>query len=509
MFSAEMFANLFALQSIVAILVGVVGGIVIGALPGMSATMGVALLIPVTFGMEPTAGLILLVAVYVSAVYGGSIPAVLLHTPGTPASAATAKDGYELTKKGEGLRAVGASTTASVVGGFLGGVVLLFLTPPLARLGLRFNAPEFFFIAILGLSIIGSLAGDSPIKGIASGAFGLGIAMVGFDTIFGVARFTYQVTALEAGISMVPALIGLFSISQVLILAEDFGKKEEEKQEKVVLKGRFLPPLPEFIKNVPNMVRSSVIGTAVGIIPGAGADIGAWMAYNESKRFSKNADNFGKGAIEGLYAAEAGNNSAVAGTLIPLLALGIPGGAAAAVLLGGLTIQGLQPGQALFTTHASITYAMLFGFIIANVLMGLVGMSIARFAVKVADIPNVYLIPAITVLSVVGTFAINMSLFDVGVMAGFGLLGYLMRKTGFATAPVVLAIILGPMAEGGYHRSVLMARGENLFLFFIGRPMTVVIMLLIVLSLFTPLITKQLQKRRAAKLAVAAEASEE
>ncbi|MCL2569524.1 MAG: tripartite tricarboxylate transporter permease [Oscillospiraceae bacterium] len=499
-----MFANLFATQSIIALLIGVIGGTFIGALPGLTATMAVALLVPVTFGMEPTAALIMLSSVYVASVYGGAIPAILLHTPGSPASAATAMDGYALTQQGKGLHAVGAATVASVTGGLVGGVILLFLTPPLARLGLRFNAPEFFLIAILGLSVIGSLASDNPLKGITAGAFGLGIAMVGIDMIYGVPRFTYQITRLEAGIQLVPALIGLFSISQVMLLAETFGKKEEKERVPVDLSGSFWPPLPELIRNIPNLIRSTMVGTIVGIIPGPGADIGAWLAYNEAKRFSKNRDQFGKGAIEGIYASESGNNAAVAGAFIPLLALGIPGGAVTAVLLGGLTIQGLTPGHTLFTAHAAVTYAMLFSFMIASVLMGIVGWLVAKRLVKLASVPNVYLIPVITVLSVVGTFAINRSMFDVGVMAVFGFIGYFMRKTGFATAPIVLAIVLGPMAEGGFQRSLLMARGENLFTFFLGRPFSLPLVLLIALSLATPIFMSQMAKRRAAKAAAAA-----
>ena len=498
MFTPEMFANLFSTHAIIGLLIGTVGGFLIGVLPGMTATMGIALLIPFTFGMEPAAGLIMLCAIYGSAVYGGAIPAILLHTPGTPASAATAKDGYELTLRGEGYRTVGVATVSTVFGGVLGVLVVIFLTPPLARLGLRFNAPEFFLIAILGLSIIGSLAGNNPIKGAVSGLLGLAVALIGIDTVFGVVRFTYQIPALEGGIQMVPALIGLFSISQVLVLAEEFGS---ETKTKVVseLKGRFLPPLPEFIANIPNLIRSTFVGIIVGIIPGAGADIGAWLSYNEAKRFSKNRENFGKGAIEAVYAAESANNATAAGSLIPLLALGIPGGAAVAVLMGGMTIQGLTPGHNLFVEHAAITYAILFGFLISKILAGVVGFLIAKPAVRLSRVPNLYLIPVIVVFSAVGTFALNMSMFDITVMAVFGILGYLMRKTGFPTAPVVLAIILGPMAEGGFQRSLLMARGENLFTFFLGRPFSVPILLLIVLSLLSPLITKAIQNRSLAK----------
>ncbi len=476
---------------------GVVGGIVVGALPGLGATMGIALLIPFTFGMEPAAAIIMLVALYTAGLYGGSITAILLHTPGTPASAATALDGYALTKNGKGLEAVGIATVASMVGGTLSGVALLFLAPPLATISLKFNAPEYFLIAIFGLTIIGSLAGDNMVKGIISGLLGMVVSFIGYDTIFGVARFTYGVTALESGIQLVPALIGLFSISQVLVQAE--GIREMRKGARVEpipdLSGSPIPSLKEFFSQIPNIIRSTVIGIAVGIMPGAGGDIGGWIGYNEAKRFSKKKELFGKGAKEGLYASESANNAVTGGSLVPLLTLGIPGSSASAVILGALMIHGLTPGYTLFSTQGDITYAILFGFMIANVLMGIIGLAIAKYVARVSGVSIGILAPIIVVLSIVGAYAINMSFADVVTMAVFGIVGYLMRKTGFATAPITLAIILGGMAERNFHRAIVMSKGSSVIEYYVSRPISLALIILIVVSLFAPLLMNKLNRR--------------
>ncbi|MDR2588582.1 MAG: tripartite tricarboxylate transporter permease [Spirochaetales bacterium] len=497
MIISELIANLVNIETFIGILVGVVGGMVIGALPGLGATMGIALLIPITFGMHPTAALIMLSSLYTAAIYGGSITAILIHTPGTPASAATAMDGYALTKQGKGLEAIGISTFASMTGGTLSAVALFFIAPPLARISLMFNAPEYFLIAIFGLTIIGTLAGDNMLKGLIAGVAGLCISFVGFDITVGVPRFTYKIAELESGIQLVPALIGLFSLSQVMIQAESIeairrgGKADIPKQ----LQGRVLPPFQEIVREIPNLLRSSVIGIIVGILPGAGGDIGGWLGYNEAKRWSKNRQEFGKGSREAVYASEAANNAVTGGSIIPLITLGIPGSSAAAVLLGGLMIQGLTPGHTMFTEKAGITYAIILGFLFANILMGLLGFLVAKRVAKVANVPTGILAPVIVVLSVVGAYAINLSYFDACVMVVFGLAGYFMRKTGFATAPIVLAIILGSMAEQGYKRAILMAKDMNIYAYYFSRPICVVLILLIILSLFAPLGLKALEKK--------------
>lgn len=489
----QVLANLMTTEVIIAILVGTIGGIIVGALPGLSATMAVALLIPVTFGMSPIAGLTMLTAIYTSAVYGGSISAILLHTPGTPASAATAMDGYALTRQGKGLKALGVATIGSMIGGFISALLLLFLAPPLSKISLQFFAPEYFLIAIFGLTIIGSLAAGNMVKGLASGVFGLGLALVGLDILTGFPRFTFGNANLEAGISLVPALIGLFSLSQVLILIEEKNKKKEKFTGE--LKGSVFPSWREFRQMTPTIGKSSIIGTLVGILPGAGGDIGSWVSYNEAKRSAKNKDEFGKGAINGVAASETANNAVTGGAMIPLLILGIPGSAATAVLLGGFIIQGLVPGRDLFTIHANITYSVIIGFVIANILMGIIGLVIAKYVINVTKISDGVIAPIIVVFSVVGSYAINNSIFDVYLMVAFGLLGYFMRKFDFPTAPVVLAIILGPMAENGFRQSLVLSQGD-LLSYYLSRPISVILIVLTLLALLAPPIINAAKKYR-------------
>ncbi len=492
----QIMEKLLSIETILALIVGTIGGMIIGALPGLSATMGVALLIPVTFGMDPVSGLTMLTAIYTSAIYGGSISAILIHTPGTPASAATALDGYQMTLQGKGMKALGVTTISSMIGGVISAVALLFLAPPLSLISLKFNAPEYFLIAVFGLTIIGSLSAGSMVKGLASGVFGMVIALIGVDILTGYPRYTFGISSLESGISLVPAMIGLFSLSQVMIQVEKMGTKSVKFTGE--LKGKVLPTMQEFKSIFPTIIRSSFIGIFVGMLPGAGGDIGSWVGYNEAKRFSKHPEKFGTGIIEGVAAPEAANNAVTGGALIPLLTLGIPGSATTAVLLGGLFIQGLIPGRELFTTHANITYSVIFGFIIANFLMGIAGLSAARLLVKVTEVPSSVLAPIIVVFSVVGSYAINNNVFDIYVMLFFGLAGYLMRKTGFHPAPVVLAIILGPLAENGFRQSLILSRG-NMLDYFMSRPICLILIALIILSLFSPMILNRFKERQTTK----------
>ncbi|WP_408007983.1 tripartite tricarboxylate transporter permease [Pseudalkalibacillus sp. A8] len=504
----EVIHNLLSLQTIVAIFLGVIGGIIVGSLPGLSATMAVALLIPVTFGMEPVAGLTMLTAIYTSALYGGSISAILIHTPGTPASAATSLDGYQMTLKGQGAKAIGVATVSSMIGGTISALALLFLAPPLSKISLAFSAPEYFLIAVFGLTIIGSLASKSVAKGLTAGVVGLLIGAVGVDILTGYPRFTFGSISLESGVSLVPAMIGLFSLSQVMIQAENRGKPKQQKISKDKMSGKVLPTMKEFKSIWVTILRSSGIGTFVGMLPGAGGDIGSWVGYNEAKRFSKNKEKFGTGCIEGVAAPESANNAVTGGALIPLLTLGIPGSSTTAVLLGGLMIQGLVPGHELFTTNANITYSVIIGFIIASILLGVIGLAGARWFVKISGVSESLLAPIIIGLCVVGSYAINNNLFDVWIMVIFGVIGYFMRKTGFHPAPVILGMILGPIAENGMRQSMLMAKGD-LLSYYLGRPICVVLIILTIISLFTPLFMKWWEKKEAGKPAMADHTKEE
>lgn len=481
--------EVFTWESLIAILIGVFAGIIIGALPGLTANMGVALLIPVTFGMDPSAALLMLVSVYTSAIYGGSLIAILLHTPGTSASAATAIDGYELTKQGKAGLAIRIATVSSVIGGMVSGIFLLTLTPPLSLISLKFGPPEYFLVAVFGLTIIGSISTGSVAKGLISGALGLLIGTIGLDVSSGFPRFTFGFMQLNSGIAFVPAMIGLFSLSQVMMLAAK-AHQQKEVISNPISDWKYIPSWSEIKKVKTTIMRSSIIGVLVGILPGAGGDIASWVSYNEAKRFSKNKKEFGNGSIEGVSASEAANNAVTGGSLIPLLTLGIPGSATAAVLLGGLMIQGLVPGRQLFTHYGQITYTVIVGFIFANLLMGVVGMLVAKHLSKVTMVPNRVLAPLVVVFCVVGSFALGNNYFNVWVMIAFGLIGFGMRLTGFHPAPVVLGLILGPMTEKGFRQSMLLSDG-NLLGYMIGRPICVVLLVLIIIAIVSPFIIEK------------------
>lgn len=486
--------NVLSPQVMIALFLGLTVSIIMGALPGLSASMAVALLIPVTFGMDPIAGLVMLTGVYTGAVYGGSITAILLHTPGTPASAATAIDGYAMAKQGKGFKAIGVATVSSVIGGVISALALMFLAPPLAQISLKFGPLEYFFMALFGLTIIASLAGDSMAKGIMGGLFGLFIGIIGLDQMNGIPRFTFGYLPLESGISMVPAMIGMFSLSQVMIMTEDIikGKSNLTEDADNLLTGKFLPTRKEFKGLIPTILKSSIMGVFVGILPGAGADIGSWVAYNEAKRASKHPGKFGNGAMEGIAASESANNAVTGGALIPLLTLGIPGSSVAAILLGGLMIQGLAPGYELFSKYAEITYSVMFGFLLANIFMGFIGYVISKQAVKLSKVPMTVLAPSILALSVVGSYAIQNSMFDVYVMVAFGLIAYFMRKSGFGTAPTILGVILGLMIEANFRRAIVLSKG-NMLAYLFSRPIALFLFGLVLVSFLAPFVVNRIK----------------
>lgn len=488
------FQSLLTVDVIIALVAGTAGGMVIGALPGFSAAMGVSLLIPITYGMDSVAAMTMLVAMYTSAIYGGSITAILCHTPGTPASAATAIDGFQLTKQGRGMEAMGVATLGSAFGGTVSAIAMLLIAPALGAFSLKFSVLEYFLLALFGLTVIASLAGESVIKGLFSGVFGLLLGCIGLDALDGIPRMTMGVMQLEDGINFVPALIGLFSISQVMNLAYDVyhGKKGSVVEDEENLKhSRALPPWKELKTLFPTMIRCSVVGTIVGIVPAAGAGVSSWICYSMGKKFSKTPEKFGKGALEGVASCETGNNAATGGALIPLITLGLPGSSVAAILLGGMMIHGLTPGGAMFTKHGATTYGIMLGFLLANVLMGLMGLFAARYIARVSTIPMGYLGPVIVALCAIGTFSIRNNMFDVGVMLVFGILGFLMKRAGFAAPPLILGMVLSDICENNWRRALILggAKGGMLH-YFLGRPIAIVLLLLVVVSLFSPVFMK-------------------
>jgi len=469
--------------NLLAILAGVVSGIVIGGLPGLTANLGVALLLPLTFTMDTTAALLMLTSLYTAAIYGGAFSAILLHTPGTSASAATALDGFVLTQRGEFNKAIRVATVSSVAGGMAGGIALLVFAPPLSMLSLQFGPAEYFMLAVFGLTVIGTLSTGNMIKGLIAGAAGLFLSTVGMDLESGFPRYTFGLFALQSGVSFVPAVIGLFSLSQALLMAEE-ANRTIQRVELAGGRWRFLAPAAELRAIRGTVARSSVLGVLVGILPGAGADIASWLSYNEAKRFARDKTEFGHGSILGISASETANNAVTGSSLIPLLTLGIPGSTTAAILLGALIIHGLLPGRALFDQYASITYTVIFGFIFANVAMGAVGMALGRYMIHVARLPNAALIPSIFILSIVGSYSLGNNVADIYTMMVFGLLGYLMRKSGFHPAPMILGLILGPIAETGFRQSLTLAEGP-VALYILGSPIALVLLALTLLSIGT------------------------
>lgn len=457
--------------------VGVACGICIGALPGLTATMGVALLLPMTFGMDAAQGILMLLGIYVGAIYGGSISAVLLHTPGTPASAATAIDGYQLAQRGEAGRALGITTISSYIGGLISVVCLWLISPQLAKLALQFSSAEFFLLAVFGLCIIGNISGKDMEKGLICGCLGILVATIGIDSVTGYIRFSDNINVLS-GISYIPIMIGLFALSQAFEGIETIF----EEQQMTTKIDHVLPKKDDMKKILKTAPITGLIGTFIGIIPGAGADIGSFVGYNVARKLSKHPEKFGTGEPEALAGPEGGNNGVTGGAMIPMLTLGVPGDAVTAIMIGALTIQGLTPGPMLFQNHKVLVYTIFFGMFVANTLMVLMGLSGLRLFIKVLSVPKPILTPIIFVLCVVGSYAMRNNVFDVAVMLVAGIIGYFMSKVKIPTSPAILGLILGPMAEKNF-RTALLKSGGNIQTFF-ASPISWFFILLIVLTLF-------------------------
>jgi len=469
-------------QNIALALGGAILGTLLGALPGVSATLGIALLVPVTFAMSPVSALVFLGAVYCGAIYGGSISGILLNVPGTPAAVATMLDGYQMAKQGKGGTALGIDIISSLVGGQVGVLVLLFGAPIVATFALEIRSAEFFWIVIFAMSTVGAIGANSPLKGIIAAALGLAIGVIGSHPMSGTLRFTFGQPALYEGVPVVTALVGLFSISQVLILAEGKGMESHMNVPKI---GSLWPGKKLLWQLKNTIIRSSVIGTIVGLIPGAGADIAAFIGRNEARRYSRTPELFGKGAPEGVAAAEAANNAVVGGSLIPMLTLGIPGNAVTAALLGGLLIHGLIPGPLLFTEAPDVLYPFIFSLFLANIFFAIIAFAGLKYVAKVVMVPQGIVAPVVAALAIIGAYSFRNMGFDIWIMFAMGLFGYLLRKADYPLAPIILGIILGPMAEENLDRVMTLAEAHNLSLmgFFIQRWLTVVLMSLTVITL--------------------------
>jgi putative tricarboxylic transport membrane protein len=442
-------------ESIGLTLLATLVGVVIGALPGLTATMGVALMTTVTLKMPASQAILVLICTYVGAIYGGSRSAILLNIPGTPASAASCLDGYALARKGLAGRAMGIATTGSVMGTLIGMFFLAIFTPVLGDLALSFGAYEFFWLAIFGVVISGTLTGNDPLKGWIAGFIGLFIAGIGQEGVYAFERFSFGNRDLAGGISLVPALVGAFGFAELLVVM-----KESRPPVKVNNFDSVIPRFADVFKYRRTIFRSGLIGTFIGIVPGVGEDTAAWTSYAAAKRASKERDEFGHGSIEGLMAAETGDNACVPGAIIPVLTLAVPGSAPAAVLLAAMLIHGVQPGPLIMVQSPQFVYDVVAMMLFATLGILVYGLILTKLLIQVLRVPYQVIVPIIFVLCTIGAFAIASRLFDVWVMLAFGVIGYLLRSMNYPMAPLVLGIVLGDLLEKNLRRGLVLSDGD-------------------------------------------------
>ena len=469
----------------VLMLSGVLVGIFVGAIPGLTTTMAIALLVPFSFYLDTVQSFAFLLAVYDGAICGGSISSVLIGIPGTPAATATRLDGFPMSKKGEAGKAIGISVVSSVVGTYVSLAILFLVAKRVAEFSLYFGSPEYFALAVLGLTICVSVSGASQIKGAISALIGLFLAVVGLDPVAGFDRYTFGFLELYEGIPYIPAMIGLFGFAEVLSQMEQstFSFEKVQRLKKVI------PTYREIKSLLPTMIRSGFIGSIVGAIPGAGGNIAAFLSYDVTKRISKREKiPFGQGNPKGVASAESGNNGVTGGALIPMLTFGIPGDSVTAILLGALLIQGLEPGAALFTEHATTIYTIFLCLGIANTMELICGLTLARYFARLITLKEYLLHPVIAVLCMVGAFAMRNSMFDVGLMVVFGVIGWLMKKAEIPDIPLILGLILGFMAEDNLRRTLKLSGGNlNILL---ERPLALSLLIFAAALFIIPLIGK-------------------
>ncbi len=486
--------QIFQPYPLLLLFLGTVGGIIVGCLPGFTITMGAALVLPLTFGMTSIEGLSAMIGVLVGGLAGGQITGILLGIPGTPSSVATVFDGHPMATKGEPGKALATGTWSSFFGGLLGAVILMFFTPPLADMAMKFGPWEFFSLVTFGLTIIASLSGDSIIKGAIGGLLGLIAASFGTDPMTGIPRFNFGLHGLTGGFSFLPVLIGLFAFSQLMKNLEGPGSAGQALISGADLKFSSKDVLKTIFRRPLNLIRSSMIGVFVGALPGAGASIANILAYDQAKRASKHPEKFGTGITDGIVASEAANNGTGGGGLTPTMALGVPGDAVSAIMMGALILHGIQPGPLLIVEFPDLVYGVFVAFFVAHFFMlGLQLYGIKLF-VHLTRIPLYLLIPSILVLCAVGSFSIHNRFFDIWVLFIFGLLGYLLSKIKIPLAPMILGVILGPMAETNFRRALMTDPDLTLF---VTRPISLLFIIMAAMSLLYPVYKKHRAKKKA------------
>ncbi len=482
--------------SVLAVGIGVVVGILIGAIPGLTTTMGMAIFVPFTFFLPPLIGLPFLIGLYKGGIYGGSIPAILINAPGTGAAIATVFDGYELAKQGRAGSALKVALFSSSIGDTLSDIITILLAQSVVSVALLVGKPELFSILIFSLSIIATMTGGSVAKGLLSASFGLMLATVGTD-IGGRWRFAFGNSDLAGGFSLITLLIGLFAFATIIERVLDIKKEEETKREIFKISKEDKLRWPEFRKCIPHILRSTGIGSFIGLVPAVGQPVAAFLGYSCAKRFSKEPEKFGKGSLEGVAGPEACNNAVNGPTLLPLMAFGIPGDMVTAILLGALIVQGLRPGPGLFRNYGDIMYGVLMSMMVANVFMFIFGYLFAGMFSKIARINSKYLIPVVFSLAIVGSYAVNNNVFDVGIMVFFGFVGFLLNRFDIPLAPMVITFLLGHGVENSLIQSLILFKGNPLGFF--QRPFCFALLLFAVLLTFLPGIIRSYKKFKALK----------
>ena len=453
-------------------------GIIIGVLPGLGATTGAALLLPFTLTMTPVHAIAVLATIYVAATFAGSITAILINTPGTSAAAATTFDGYPLAQKGEAGRALGIAVVASTIGGIFSIIVLCMAAPMLARVAYEFRPPEYFALTIFGLSMLASVGAGGAVKNLIGGIFGVWLATIGAERVTSIERFMFGNYELYEGLSFVPVMIGLFAISELLVQS----KKAHLVANVITLKAVKLPTKEDYKKIWRTIVRSSGIGTFIGILPAEGATVASMIGYSEARRWSKNRDEFGKGAIEGIAGAESANNAATGGAMVPTMVLGIPGSGTTAIILVGLMVHGLRPGPYLFTEQVTTVYQIFGSMLVANLIFLALGLYAAKIFARISLIPTSILWPIVFALSVIGAYSLSASLLDVWIALIFGVVGFFARRHGFSVAPIAVGLILGHMVENNLQNSLKMFDGQ--WWLILAQPLALFFLVLAFLGLF-------------------------
>jgi putative tricarboxylic transport membrane protein len=486
----EGFGALFSVQIALCILVGALVGMLVGAFPGISATMAVALASAFTLTMDPLPGLAILLTILVAAQFGDRVPAILINTPGTPASIATTFDGYALAKQGKAGIALTASAYASAIGGLVGIAVLMVAAIPLSALALQFGSPEMFALVVFGLTMMIEVSGGKIVKGLLAGLFGLALGTIGRDPLEGSDRFTFGVAELGEGIPFIAVIIGLFGITEIFSQMVERGHAHVEPVKSF---GRWWPNRAENRAMIKPVAVGSAVGTIVGILPAAGGDIGGIVAWDQARRVSKEPELFGKGSLEGLTAADSSSNAGVGGSVLTTLALGVPGDSVMAVMLGSMVIWGIQPGPGLFSQNPDLVYSIAGIMIVATLLTLAISLLRMRGVAKLLDLPPRFLWVVVVTFCIVGTYAVNNSIFDVGFMVLFGVIGLLFRRFGIPAGPAVLGLILGPLAERNFRRSMEIGGLETIY----TSPIAVFLIVAAILALAVPRIRSRMKARRA------------